>query len=251
MAITRQQIFETALQLEAGGHAATLAAIRKALGGGSYTTISEAMKERKATLAPRPPIKEAAPLALASRLTDLGANLWAEAIAMANDRLAKERSAMEAHRAEWEASRKEAADRADQLAAELDAKKQESAEVASQVAALRAQLDAATESHARAKSKTQADAVQIEQMAARIEDAHAVAKRAADAHAKALLAAQTRHDETQRKIVVAQAQAATARAETAALSKAQESGRLAQMQSRVESPPIEGLPTANAGRDRH
>ena len=44
MAITLEQIHATASQLHEQGIKPTLAEVRKALGGGSFTTISEAMK---------------------------------------------------------------------------------------------------------------------------------------------------------------------------------------------------------------
>ena len=44
MAITRERIWTAADQLDAEGDRPTLAAIRKKLGGGSYSTISEAMR---------------------------------------------------------------------------------------------------------------------------------------------------------------------------------------------------------------
>ena len=45
MAITKDQIFAVADEIDAAGQNATLAAVRKALGGGSFTTISEGMTE--------------------------------------------------------------------------------------------------------------------------------------------------------------------------------------------------------------
>lgn len=44
MALTIQQVHNTADQLQGQGIKPTLAEVRKALGGGSFTTISEAMK---------------------------------------------------------------------------------------------------------------------------------------------------------------------------------------------------------------
>ena len=44
MALTIQQVHNTADQLQEQGIKPTLAEVRKALGGGSFTTISEAMK---------------------------------------------------------------------------------------------------------------------------------------------------------------------------------------------------------------
>ena len=45
-AITKEQISETADQIAAAGQTPTLAAVRKAVGGGSFTTISGAMADR-------------------------------------------------------------------------------------------------------------------------------------------------------------------------------------------------------------
>jgi hypothetical protein len=45
MALTKDQIWAVADRLAAEGKAPTLAAVRKALGSGSFTTISEAMRE--------------------------------------------------------------------------------------------------------------------------------------------------------------------------------------------------------------
>lgn len=45
MALTRDDIWAVADRLDAEGKAPTLAAVRKALGSGSFTTISEAMRE--------------------------------------------------------------------------------------------------------------------------------------------------------------------------------------------------------------
>ena len=41
MALTKDQILQAADQLAAAGTAPTLAAVRAAVGGGSYTTINE------------------------------------------------------------------------------------------------------------------------------------------------------------------------------------------------------------------
>ena len=70
MAITAEQIFAVADELDAAGQNPTLAAVRKILGGGSFTTISEAMTEWKARKAAKEtPLREPAPTMLAERLT--------------------------------------------------------------------------------------------------------------------------------------------------------------------------------------
>ena len=61
MAITTPDIHAAADKIAAQGTTPTLAAVRSALGGGSFTTISEAMKEWKASQqASATPIREPA-----------------------------------------------------------------------------------------------------------------------------------------------------------------------------------------------
>ena len=121
MAITKEQIFALADELDAAGQRPTLAAVRKTLGGGSFTTISEAMNEwRGRKNAQTSTIREPAPQAVTDKLAELGGDLWAVALEMANSRLAGEREALEVLRGEMEAARQEAAELADQLTIELD-----------------------------------------------------------------------------------------------------------------------------------
>ena len=64
MAITKEQIFAVADELDAAGQNPTLASVRKQLGGGSFTTISEAMNEWRARKASQAaPIPQPAPAA--------------------------------------------------------------------------------------------------------------------------------------------------------------------------------------------
>ena len=121
MAITKDQIFAAADELDAAGQNATLAAVRKALGGGSFTTISEGMTEWKARKAAKEsPLREPAPTAVADRLVELGTEIWSSALELANGRLATEREALEAARLRLEADKIEAAELADQVTAELE-----------------------------------------------------------------------------------------------------------------------------------
>ena len=124
MAITRDQIFAAADEIDAAGQNATLAAVRKALGGGSFTTISEGMTEWKARKAAKElPLREPAPTAVADRLSELGAEIWSAALELANGRLAGEREALEVARQQLEADKAEAAELADQVTAELEVAK--------------------------------------------------------------------------------------------------------------------------------
>lgn len=121
MAITKEQIFQAADQLAAEGESPTLANVRKALGGGSFTTISEAMNEWKAKQqATTAPLREPAPAAVATRLHELGADIWGIALELANSRLSSEREALETARTQLESAQQEAAALADQLSTELE-----------------------------------------------------------------------------------------------------------------------------------
>ena len=124
MAITTQDIHAAADRLAAEGQQPTLAAVRSALGGGSFTTISEAMKVWKAAQqSVIAPIREAAPAAVAERMAEVAGEVWSIAQGMANDRLASEREALDAARQEMEQAQAEAAELADQLASDLDTAK--------------------------------------------------------------------------------------------------------------------------------
>jgi DNA repair exonuclease SbcCD ATPase subunit len=143
MAITKDQIFAAADELDATGQNPTLAAVRKALGGGSFTTISEAMTEWKARKAAKEsPLREPAPPAIAERLVEFGAEIWAIALELANARLASEREALEAARTELEAERGEAAELADQVSAELEEAKTALGQAATAEATARGERDA-------------------------------------------------------------------------------------------------------------
>ena len=121
MAITKQAIFDAADALDAGGQRPTLAALRKAVGGGSFTTISEAMKEYWAFRALREaPVLEPAPAVVGDRLSEVAGEIWALALQVANERLAAEREAFDAARAQAEQEKQEAVELADAVTAELE-----------------------------------------------------------------------------------------------------------------------------------
>ena len=124
MAITKEQIFAAADELDAAGQNPTLAGIRKALGGGSFSSIQPLLSEWKARKAAKDsPLREPAPAAIAERLSEFGTDVWALALELANGRLANERAALEAARAQLEAEKQEAAEMADQISAELESLK--------------------------------------------------------------------------------------------------------------------------------
>lgn len=109
MAITIQQIHATADQLQEQGIKPTLAEVRKALGGGSFTTISEAMKSWRQDNQEEEQLRQVElPSGIAERLQALGADMWQTAIDIANDRLVKEREALEGIKAKAQAETDEA-----------------------------------------------------------------------------------------------------------------------------------------------
>ena len=141
MAITKDQIFAVADELDAAGQSPTLAAVRKVIGGGSFTTISQAMAEWKARKAEKEaPIREAPPSTVTELLASLGGEVWSAALAMANGRLQSERAALEEARSQIEAEKAEAAELADQVSAELDASKTERAVLDAEITRLRGAL---------------------------------------------------------------------------------------------------------------
>ena len=96
MALTTQQIHQKADELHEQGIKPTLANVRTALGGGSFTTISDAMQSWREEHKEEQQLQQVdLPSGITERLHTLGADVWRTAIEIANDRLAKERDALE------------------------------------------------------------------------------------------------------------------------------------------------------------
>ncbi|WP_252962740.1 DNA-binding protein [Psychrobacter sp. PSP] len=109
MALTIQQVHNTADQLQEQGIKPTLAEVRKALGGGSFTTISEAMKSWRQDNQEEAQLRQVElPSGITERLQTLGADMWQTAVDIANDRLVKEREALESIKAKAQAETDEA-----------------------------------------------------------------------------------------------------------------------------------------------
>ncbi|PUE48987.1 hypothetical protein B9Z47_05580 [Limnohabitans sp. 2KL-1] len=129
MAANTARIFEVADELDAAGHYPTWVRVRKALGGGSIMTISEAMTEWRARKAAKEtPVREALPQAVSELLAQFGAALWAQAL-----QLSAGREALKKDRHGIEAQHQEAADLADQLSSELEAARQEATDLRQQL----------------------------------------------------------------------------------------------------------------------
>ena len=96
MAITREQILETASSLQAQGIKPTQTNVRESLGGGSFTTISEVLREWRQEQDTTAQLQAVViPNDITDRTNILIAQVWETAQALANDRLIKEREALE------------------------------------------------------------------------------------------------------------------------------------------------------------
>lgn len=99
MTLTSERIHAVADQLSDSGVKPTLAAVRKALGSGSFTTIGEAMKSWRQDNEQEEVLQQVdLPGGIDDRLKSLGAEIWQTAIGLANDRLSKERELLETAR---------------------------------------------------------------------------------------------------------------------------------------------------------
>jgi chromosome segregation ATPase len=192
MALTKDQIFKAADELAAGGQPPTLAKVRAALGGGSFTTISEVMTEWKAHQAAKttPATLEPPPEAVAQRTAALSAEIWTLALTMANARLAGEREALEAARAETDAARREAAELADQVAGELETVKTRCAELSQMVETSKAEAQASRAELASVAERAaiaEARATEIEHRADDLKSALNIAQETAKAQGAELM----------------------------------------------------------------
>ena len=176
MAVTKEQIFAAADALAAEGLRPTLVAVRQRVGG-SYSTISPALNEWKARQAAKDlPMREAAPQAVTEKLSELGAEVWAIALDLANGRLAAEREALETARAELEAARQEAAELADQLTAELDEAKARITAMEAAEAAAKGEIEALREKLAAADTRAATAEARADELRTELDRAHQDAK---------------------------------------------------------------------------
>ncbi|MDN6337284.1 MAG: DNA-binding protein, partial [Halomonas sp.] len=96
MALTPEKIHATADQIAEAGERPTLARVRKALGGGSFSTISEAMQSWRAEQAQEHALAEVeVPEPINERVEQLKAAAWEAAVAEAERRLSAERAALD------------------------------------------------------------------------------------------------------------------------------------------------------------
>lgn len=197
MAITKEKIFAVADDLDAKGQNPTLAAVRKALGSGSFTTISEAMTEWRARkAAATAPVREQTPEAVSNKLVELGADLWAVALDLANNRLSAEREALEVARTDMAAKQQETVELADQLTVDLDDAKDrnealdaELTAAKAEIAKLVAELAATSERAATAEARASELRAELDRAHSDAETARAENEAALSRHREATAAA--------------------------------------------------------------
>lgn len=174
MKSTKERIFEIADEIDAGGQKPTLAAVRKALGGGSYTTISEVMKEwwsQKAAKENRPLVPP--PSSVTDRLADLGTEIWSLAIEMANGQLAAERDAFEVARNGLEIEKQEAIELLNQVTEDLESAQRKIADNEAATRATVADLSALREQAAALGERTAAAEARAMEASKRADDLNA------------------------------------------------------------------------------
>lgn len=134
--VTKELIFEAADRLQSEGKNATLAAVRQLVGGGSFTTISEGMREwkiaRQASVFTSP-VREPAPDSVSEKLGILASDIWSAALEKANEKLQSEREAMVGARSELENAKAEAVELADQMESELLESRKENNKIKSEI----------------------------------------------------------------------------------------------------------------------
>lgn len=122
MTISRTAFFEAADKLSESGAKVNLGSVRKALGGGSYSTLQPLLNEwKQERQAVNLPVSEPAPDVVLERMNVFLADVWGTALSLANDRLKAEREAFESARLALEQEKKDAIDLADALSVDLEA----------------------------------------------------------------------------------------------------------------------------------
>lgn len=171
MALTLEQIHAAADTLAAQGQRPTLAAVRAALGGGSFTTIGEALKTwRQAQTEEHALADVQVPDAVAERTQALQAAIWQAAVAEAEARVQAEREAL---KATMEAATGEVAE-AKEAVTTLEA---EAAQAQAEIERLRAELASAEARARRAEAGEQAAQARLESAAREISAAEARAEK--------------------------------------------------------------------------
>lgn len=161
MAITKQDVWRVANEINAGGEKPSAVEVRKRLGTGSYTTITAALKEWVEPEASDGDELAPVPAEFEDRIVQAGAHLFAIAMRIAGEQFQAERDAWAAERAQIEAERDEAIRLADAVTADLDEAREQIGQLrteASQLVSERAQAHAVAEERGRTAQVAQAEA---------------------------------------------------------------------------------------------
>jgi len=148
--LTVEEIHAAADGLDAQGLRPTLQAVRKALGRGSFTTISDAMSSWRPPQTAVATTDDPVPEVVSERGEAFAQQVWALAMAAAEQRVAAQKEELAAERAELVATRDEAVALADAITAELD---EQRATSAAQVQQLTEQLEQTAASLAAAQEQ--------------------------------------------------------------------------------------------------
>lgn len=141
MAITKEQIWLVANELLEAGESPTLATVRRKVGGGSFTTISEAMKEWRQRSQEQAKIDEVVvPDEIRDLLTGAGKAIWQTALDLARAESEGVRRALEAREKEVARERAEALALADQVSVELEQAQVEIAQLLEQLAQVKSEV---------------------------------------------------------------------------------------------------------------
>lgn len=175
MALTPEKIHAAADHIAAQGERPTLNRVRKALGGGSFSTISEAMQSWRAEQAQEHALGEVEiPEAVTERVQQLQAAAWQAAVEEAERRLSVERQALDEAQA---AASVEVAD-AQEAVETLEAEAQERD---TEMETLREQLAEAERGWREAEQQREAESARLSErlagLEARLNDAQRVIER--------------------------------------------------------------------------
>ncbi|WP_017431408.1 DNA-binding protein [Vreelandella jeotgali] len=176
MALTVDKIHAAADHIAAQGERPTLARVRKMLGGGSFSTISEAMQSWRAEQAQEHALAEVeVPEAISERVEQLKSAAWESAMTEAEKRLSAERAALEEVQADAAGEVAEAREAVDMLEAEAEQRDGELETLREQLSDAESLAKEAIAARQRAEQQRDADASRlgerIEGLEARLGDA--------------------------------------------------------------------------------
>ncbi len=169
MAINTADIHAAADALAAQGKRPTLAAVRATLGGGSFSTIGEALKTWHKPDSEQAKEKAPVPAAISEGAARMAAALWAQAQEHSQQVIQAAQEELEQQRQAMETVRQEATEAADALAAHLAEARQELETLRKELVAARERLAATTDRAQQAEA--QAVQARAAETAARIEAA--------------------------------------------------------------------------------